>query len=96
MAVVVVVLLVLVVVLVVLVVVVGVDSALYASGIQLQSQRMEFHQANQLTDQSQRENSWLCNELEMRDKAFQEDRARRYREIEEKRKICCAEAEGDN
>ena len=37
---------------------------------QLQSQRMELHQANQLTDQSQREKSWPCGELERRTKLF--------------------------
>ena len=40
----------------------GVDRALYESSIQLQSQRMELYQANKLTDQSHREESWLCNE----------------------------------
>ena len=35
---------------------------------------VERHQANQLTDQSHREKSWVCTELEMRDRALQEDR----------------------
>ena len=56
--------------------------ALYESGIQLQSQRMELCQANQLADQSQREKSWLFSQLEMRNSAFQEDRAKSYQEIE--------------
>ena len=43
--------------------------ALCEAGVQLQSQRMELHQANQLTDQSQTEKSCLCNELDMRNKA---------------------------
>ena len=54
---------------------------------------MELYQANQSTDQSQRERSWLSNELEMRNRAFQEDRAKSYQAIEELIRICCAEAE---
>ena len=71
----------------------GADRALYETGIQLQSQRMEFSQANQLTGQTQREKSWLCNESEMKNRAFQGDRARSSQEFEELRKICYAEAE---
>ena len=67
--------------------------ALYETGIQLQSQRMELYQANQVSDQAQREKSWLCEELDMRNRAFQEDRARDIQEIEELRRICCAEAD---
>ena len=33
------------------------------SGMQLQSQRMELYQVNQLSGHSQREKSWLCTEL---------------------------------
>ena len=36
--------------------------ALYETGMQLQSQRMELHQANQLTDQTRREKSLLLDE----------------------------------
>ena len=57
-----------------------------------QSQRMELHQVNQLTDQSRREKCWLCDELEMRETAFQEDRVTSYQEIEELRRICSTEA----
>ena len=39
------------------------DVALY-DGMQLQSQRMELHQANQLTDETRREKSWQCDEQE--------------------------------
>ena len=46
------------------------DIALYETGMQLQSQRMELYQANQLTDQTRREKSWLCDEVEMRNRAF--------------------------
>ena len=59
------------------------DIALYETGIQLQSQRMELYLANQVSDQAQREKSWLCEELDMRNQAFQEDRARDIQEIEE-------------
>ena len=39
--------------------------------------------ANPLIDQTRREKCWQCDELEMRNKAFQEDRARICKEIEE-------------
>ena len=35
------------------------DIALSATGMQLQSQRMEHYQANQLIDQTRREKSWV-------------------------------------
>ena len=54
---------------------------------------MELYQANQLTDQTRREKSWLCDELEMRNRAPQEDRARNCQESEKLRRVCCAEAE---
>ena len=44
------------------------DIALSETGMQLQSQRMELHQANHLTDQTRREQSWLCDESEMQQK----------------------------
>ena len=69
------------------------DRALHGSGIQLHSQRMELYQANQLTDQSQKEKSWLCTDLEMRERALQEDRVKSYQEIEDLKRICCTEAE---
>ena len=40
------------------------------TGMQLQSQRMELFQGNHLTDQTRREKSQLCDELEMRTRAF--------------------------
>ena len=67
--------------------------ALQESGIQLHSQRRELHQAIQSTDQSQREKIFLCTELEMRDRALQEDHTRSYQEIDELKKMCCTEAE---
>ena len=54
---------------------------------------MELYQENQLTDQAQREKSWPCEELDIRNKAIEEDRARDYQDIEELRRICCAEAD---
>ena len=68
------------------------DSALHETGIQLQSRRMELYHSSQLNDQTQMEKSWLCNELEMRSRACQEDRARSSYEVKKLRKICCAEA----
>ena len=44
--------------------------ALYETFMQLQSQRLKRHQANQLTDQTRREKSWLCDDLEMRKELF--------------------------
>ena len=70
-----------------------VDRPLYETGMQLQSQRMGLFQADQLTDQTRKEKSWLCDDLEMRNRAFQEDRARNCQEIIELRRICCTEAE---
>ena len=52
------------------------EVAFSETGMQLQSQKMELYQANQLTDQTRREKSWLCDEFATRNKAFQEDRAR--------------------
>ena len=57
--------------------------ALYETGIQLQCHRVELYQANQVSDQAQREKSWLCEELDMRNRAFQEDRAKDSRAIDE-------------
>ena len=42
---------------------------------QLEFQRMELCQANQLTDQAERAWSWPFGELDLRNSAFQEDRA---------------------
>ena len=60
--------------------------AIHEIGMQLQSQRMGLYQANQLTDRTRREKSWLCDETEMRNRAFQEDRASNCQESEEVRK----------
>ena len=64
------------------------------TGMQLQSQRMELDHANQLTDRTHRDKSSLCDELGMRNKIFHlEDRAKNCQEIEQLRRICCAEVE---
>ena len=54
---------------------------------------MELNQATQLPDQSQREKSWLCAELDRRERVLPEDRMRSFQEEEELRKMCCREAE---
>ena len=56
---------------------------------ELESQRLELYQASQRPDQAQREKINLCGELEMRNRLFQESRARNCQEIEELRRICC-------
>ena len=68
----------------------GSEMALYATDRELESQRLELHQANQCADQPQRENINLCGELEMRNRLFEESRAR-TQEIEELRRTCCEE-----
>ena len=69
------------------------DIALCEIGMQLQPGGWNLHQAHPLSDQLQREKGWLCEELEKRNRAFQEDRARDCQETEELRRICCAEAD---
>ena len=49
------------------------DIALHEPGMQLQLLSMGLCQAHQLSDQTRREKNWPCDELEMRNKAFQED-----------------------
>ena len=63
------------------------------SGKLLQSQRTELYQANQLSDHSQREKSWLCTELDRKEVFLREDRVRSLQEIQELKKMCCTEAE---
>ena len=43
------------------------DRALHESGMQLQSQRMELYQPNQVSDHSQREKSWPHTELDRKE-----------------------------
>ena len=61
--------------------------------MQLHSQRVELFQANQLSYHSQREKSWLCTELDRKERFLQEDRMKSLHEIEELKKLCCTEAE---
>ena len=46
------------------------DVALCETNRELESQRLELYQANQSTDQAQREKINLCGELEMRSRVF--------------------------
>ena len=55
---------------------------------ELESQRLELHQAHQWTDQAQGERINLCGEMEMRSRLFQESRSRNCQEIGELRRIC--------
>ena len=50
------------------------DIALYDPHRELESQRLELHQANQWADQAQREKISLYGELEMRNRLIQESR----------------------
>ena len=70
------------------------DIALYETR-ELESQRLELYQANQWADQdqAQREKIHLCGELGMRNRIFQERRARDCQEIEDLRRICCEETD---
>ena len=69
------------------------DRALHEWCIQLLSQRMELYRANQTYGQSQREKSRFCTELEMKNRALQEDRMKSLNEIDEFKKMSCAETE---
>ena len=54
----------------------SIKEALQESGLHLHSQRMELYQANQLSDHSQREKSWLCTELDRPEGFLQENHSR--------------------
>ena len=69
------------------------DIALCEIGMQLQPGGWNLYQAHPLSDQPQREKGWLCEDLEKRNRAFQEDRAGDCQETQELRRICCAEAD---
>ena len=69
------------------------DLALYDTNRELETQRLELHQANQWADQAQREKINLSGESDMRDILFRETRARNCQEIEELRRICCEETD---
>ena len=55
--------------------------------------RMELNQANPSDHHSRREGDWLQTELEDRERALQETRIGTLQEMEELKKLCCAEAE---
>ena len=60
------------------------DIALYETTHQeLESQRLQLQHANQWVDQSSREKTDLCGELEMRSGLFRENHAKECQEIEE-------------
>ena len=63
------------------------DRALHESGMQLQSQRMELYQANQLSDHSQREKSWPHTQLDREERLLPEDRMRSLQEIQELKNV---------
>ena len=69
------------------------DIALFETNRELESQRLELYKANLWADQAQREKINLCGELEMRNRLFQESRARSCQEIDELRRICCEETD---
>ena len=69
------------------------ENALYETNRGLESQRLELYQANQWADQAQREKINLFGELEMRNRIFQENRARDCQDIEELRRIFFQEPE---
>ena len=69
------------------------DIAIYETNRDLESQRLELCQTNQWADEDQREKINFCGELEMRNRLFQESRARNCQEIEELRRICCEETD---
>ena len=48
----------------------------YESHQELESQRLQLHQANQWADQAQREEINLCVELEMRNRLYQKSHTR--------------------
>ena len=58
---------------------------------EFESQRFQLHQANRWADQAQRDKICLYGELDLKNRLFQENRARDCQEIEELRKICCEE-----
>ena len=62
------------------------DMALHETNRELESERLDLYQAHQWADQAQREKINLCDQLEMRNRLFNESRARNCQEIEELRR----------
>ena len=69
------------------------DIAHYEINLELESQRLHVQHANQWADQAQREKISFCGELEMRNRLFRENRAKKSQEIEELKTICCEETD---
>ena len=57
------------------------DRVLQKSNAHLHSQRMEFCQANQLSHLFQKDDSWMCTELDKREKVLQNYRMRNLEAI---------------
>ena len=69
------------------------DLALYETNRELESHRLELNPSNTGADQAQRERISLHGELELRNRCFQESRARNCQEIVEIRRFCSLDAE---
>ena len=63
------------------------DIVLYEVNQEFEPPRLQLQQANQCADQAQREKIRLCGELEMRNRLFNESRAKDCQENEELRRI---------
>ena len=63
------------------------EAALYETPRELESQRLQLHQANQSADQAQRDKISLYGELELRNRLLQENRTRDCQEIQELERI---------
>ena len=70
------------------------DMALRESNRQIHSHRMELYQANQVYENSQREQIMFHAELENRERTLQETRIGTLQEMEGSKKICCTEPWG--
>ena len=64
------------------------ETDLYETNRELESHRLELHQANQWADQTQREKINLRGEWEMRNRLYPESRAIICQETEELRGMC--------
>ena len=69
------------------------DFAPHEISQEFESQRFQLQQANRWADQAQRDKTSLYGELELRNRLFQENHARKCQEIEDLRRICCEETD---
>ena len=67
------------------------EYALFESQRELESQRLQLLEDIQRTDQVQRERTYLCSELKIKNRLHQECYARSCREIEEMKRRCYKE-----